>query len=82
MKALALNYFCDSKGRSMVTLCRDFQKAEKYKSLSAFINNDSVLRQVESEMKWGDVQHHSKAIRRINELICNQVDLSYVVMSL
>ena len=39
------------------------------------------MMEAQSEMKRGDVEHHSKTTRWIKELISNQVDLSSITLS-
>ena len=67
----------DSKERNMEKLCSDL-KEDMYGSLCYFINSDEELQKVQSEMKDGLNKHRSVAIKRINELIPDKVDLSLI----
>ena len=78
LKVLALNYFCDSKGRTMKKICEDFGLAGVYKNLKKFVSRDSVLKRVNLELKRGEIYHRSDALTRINALITERVDTSRV----
>ena len=77
LKVPALNYFCNSKGRNMASLCQDLKQTDMYDNLKEFISRDEVfLKEVHVEMKHGYVEHRSRAIRQLNQLIPSQVVLS------
>ena len=51
-----------------------------YDNLKKLINGDEVLKEVQSEIKCDHVEHHSKAVKKIEELVSDQVDLSSIIL--